>query len=118
MAYEAAPIVEAVHFIQFADELSENDVRKVGRRLTTPKVRVDDRIDFNFRVENGRVSTDQKFNALMITSLDGEFALLLGKNSQSTSRRAPYSGWNSFELTAWDNYLEVKKSRVREGSTK
>ena len=120
-SYKWPPITEAVVELRFQQPLTTDLIEKLKGRFAQdfplpPQTNVNFGVEFN--QESTKVS--REFGGYKLTSADGAGIVVIGPNAVSTSRLAPYPGWDTFISGAkanWDTWKRVvgKREVIRIG---
>lgn len=105
-AYRRPPITEAVIAISFEPRLDEGSLDKVHKRFLGKYPAIPQRVvtEFNFEITAEGPRVQNQLPGYKLTSMDGADLLLLFNNSLTTSRLAPYPGWDAFAAQARENW--------------
>lgn len=122
--YLKAPITEAIIDIQFAEAMSQEICDKVKAKLIDQYPVVDDWVEGSFFVDvrKNAAQFQETVRGFRLSSLDQAWIAIIANSRFSTSRLAPYLGWEVFRDRAvnnWDvfksvaGYLRIKRIGVR-----
>jgi uncharacterized protein (TIGR04255 family) len=114
MAYERAPITEAVIELRFAEEADPKVITRAAKGIAD---------DYFFNEPNQQVSvTINEFGPQIrtvegrrLSSLDRAEVVVFGSGSLVCSRLAPYSGWEAFRsrtVAAWEAWKSAGPSTI------
>jgi uncharacterized protein (TIGR04255 family) len=107
--YKRPPIVEAVIEIRTEGDLPRETVDKVKRRLLPGYPFSTEAQIVNVEIGGANPKLAQHFQGHRLTSKDGTGVVTITQKSISTSRLAPYEGWENMVCTARENWLSWKK---------
>ncbi len=109
--YRRPPITEAVVELRFAAPIEVDQVEKIKDRLTddypvTPQIMQN--ISF-ISAPGNQNSTQVEFAGYRMSSADATNVAIIGRQNISTSRLAPYTGWEEFTGNAKRNWAIWRK---------
>jgi uncharacterized protein (TIGR04255 family) len=112
MAYERAPIAEAVIELRYAQPASQKDVEEATRRLRRSYFYQEVENIMEIKIDPGRGAAERNMIAtgLKLSSLDRADQMMFRTNGFACSRLAPYLGWEPFVegvKTGWTEWARI-----------
>jgi uncharacterized protein (TIGR04255 family) len=109
--YKRAPITEAVVEFRFAGTADLGELEKARARLSEfYSGPTESLLNFTYVAGAGPAGLKEEFNAFRMTSGDGCGVAVVGRGGLTTSRLAPYEGWEHFIERATGNWAVWRKS--------
>lgn len=117
--YRNPPIIEAVFEIRFSETLSTRDLERLRDRFTTryPKIDQKNQVDVEIKSDGGATTKATPIGFKMSSSSAVDI-VVLQHQLFSTSRMAPYEGWDKFIDVVKTNYDEFTKVAGRRTLTR
>lgn len=97
IAYQRAPVVEAVLEFLFDVVLSKNDLERISKKLTVQFPRVQDQSKFAVAFSPTGVNINQSPYGYKLSSTNDLKIVILRPEGIAVSVLAPYSGWNELK---------------------
>lgn len=105
-SYKKPPIVEAVIEIRFDKQISQTNLQKIIKKLkkTYPIVQETSKLNISIDESNNAPKVERKPHGFRLLDDDSENIAILTNHSITTSRLAPYCGWDIFSTKNKENF--------------